>query len=176
LREARGYGGTLPATLGFLPARGDHGPAMIGAFGLPEEPEPNTLRIRDEAVVGVHLTRLAPDGSGKAGTEADKIMVGRSLGSPIVLAPVNDIGGLCVSEGIEDALSVAHATGLGSWAAGAGGRMAASPRRSRPTSRPSPWWWTQTRPARPGPTTSHAHCRSAALRSGSREQQHEGRK
>lgn len=38
-REARGYRGMLPATLGFLPARRAHGPAMIAAFGLASETE-----------------------------------------------------------------------------------------------------------------------------------------
>jgi hypothetical protein len=118
LREARGYSGTLPGTLGFLPARGDHGPAMIGAFGTTTEPEPGRIAIADEAVLGVHLTRLAPDGTGKAGTDADKVMLGSSLGSPVVLAPPNDLLGLAVVEGIEDGLSVFEATGLGVWAAG----------------------------------------------------------
>jgi hypothetical protein len=39
-------------------------------------------------------------------------------GLPIVLAPVNDLGGLAICEGVEDALTVALATGMGSWAAG----------------------------------------------------------
>jgi hypothetical protein len=125
LREARGCGGTLPATLGFLPARGEHGPALIAAFGLPAEPEPGVLAIANTAVLGVHLTRLAPDGSGKAGSDADKIAVGRSLGSPIVLAPANDLLALAVTEGIEDGLSVHAATGLGVWCAGSASRMAA---------------------------------------------------
>jgi len=34
LREARGYSGMLPPTLGFLPARNGHAPAMIAAFAL----------------------------------------------------------------------------------------------------------------------------------------------
>jgi hypothetical protein len=125
LREARGYHGTLPATLGSLPARGKHGPAMIAAFGFAEEPEPGRLAITPAAVLGVHITRLAPDGSGKAGTERDKIMVGRSVGVPIVLAPPNDQLGLAIAEGIEDALSVHEATGLGAWAAGAASRLQA---------------------------------------------------
>src|SRR5260370_1404353 len=33
LRKARAYGGTLPATLGFLRPRGEHLPGMIGAAG-----------------------------------------------------------------------------------------------------------------------------------------------
>ena len=124
LREARGYRGPLPATLGFLPARGEHGAAMIAAFGMPDEPEPGKLALADDAVRGVHITRLAPDGSGKAGTDADKIMIGRSTGSPIVLAPVKDLGGLAITEGIEDGLS-AHAGGFGAWASGSAGRMPA---------------------------------------------------
>jgi hypothetical protein len=55
LRSARGYGGPLPATLGFLPSRGDHPPAMIAAFGMATECEPGVLRIADAAVLGVHL-------------------------------------------------------------------------------------------------------------------------
>ena len=123
LREARGYKGPLPATLGFLRARGNHGAAMIAAFGLADEPEPGQLIIADRAVHGVHITRLASDGSGKAGSHADKIMIGKSAGFPIVLAPANDLLGIAVTEGIEDALSVHETTGLGAWAAGSASRL-----------------------------------------------------
>ena len=123
LRRARGYGGPLPATLRLLPARGLHGPAMIAAFGLPCEPEPGRIAIADADVVGVHITRLRGDGLGKAGTQADKIMIGRSVGSPIVVAPANDLLGMVITEGIEDALSIHQATGLGAWAAGSASRM-----------------------------------------------------
>lgn len=34
LREARGYGGSIQPTLGFLPARNGHPPALIAAFGM----------------------------------------------------------------------------------------------------------------------------------------------
>jgi hypothetical protein len=129
LREARGYSGQvpppLPATLGFLPARGEYGPAMIAAFGVPREPEPGKLIIADDAVRGVHITRLAPDGMGNAGTDTEKIMIGMSVGSPIVLAPANDLLGIAVTEGIEDALSAHLATGLGAWAAGCASRLPA---------------------------------------------------
>jgi hypothetical protein len=125
LRDARSYHGPLPATLGFLPARGEHAPAMIAAFGMAHETEPGVLAIGDGAVTGVHLTKLSPNGSGKAGTSADKIMLGASGGSPIVLAPANDLLGLAIAEGIEDALSMHVATGLGVWAAGSAGRMPA---------------------------------------------------
>jgi hypothetical protein len=119
LRRARHYGGALPATLGFLAARGEHPPAMIAAFGLAEEIEPGFISVPAAAVAGVHLTRLVPDGRAKAGTETDKIMIGTPLGSPIVLAAPNELNGLAITEGIEDALSVHEATGLGAWAAGA---------------------------------------------------------
>jgi hypothetical protein len=125
LRQARAYHGPLPATLGFLPARGKHGPAMIAAFGLPTEPDPGRLAIADEAVRGVHITRLAPDGLGKAETETDKIMIGLSHGSPVVLAPPNDLLGLLMAEGIEDAISGHEATGLSAWAAGSASRLPA---------------------------------------------------
>lgn len=77
LRDVCGYRGPLPATLAFLPARGEHGPAMIAAFGLPDEPEPGVLSKPAAAVRGVRITRLKPDGSGRAGSDADKIMLGR---------------------------------------------------------------------------------------------------
>jgi hypothetical protein len=76
-------------------------------------------------VRGVHITRLAPDGSSKAGTERDKIMLGSSIGYPIVLASPNDLLGLAITEGIEDALSVHDDTGLGAWAAGSASRLPA---------------------------------------------------
>jgi hypothetical protein len=125
LREIRGYSGPLPGTLGFLPARGEHPSAMIAAFGLAIEPEPGVIQMRDQDLRGVHITRLAPGGRGKAGTECDKVMIGRSLGSPIVLAPLNDLLGLTICEGIEDCLSVHEATGLGAWAAGSAARLPA---------------------------------------------------
>jgi Toprim domain len=125
LREARGYRGPLPATLGYLPPRGEHLPAMIAAFGLAAEPEPGLLQIDDGAVRGVHITRLRADGFGKADIGPEKIMVGHSAGFPIVLAPANDLLGLAITEGIEDGLSAHAATGLGAWVAGSASRMPA---------------------------------------------------
>jgi hypothetical protein len=52
-------------------------------------------------------------------------MIGRSVGFPIVVAPVNDLLGLSIAEGIEDALSLHEATGLGAWAAGSANRLPA---------------------------------------------------
>ena len=70
--------------------------------------------------------KLKPDGSGKADIEPNKIIIGKgALGSPIVLAPPNDLLGLAICEGVEDALSVHEATGLGTWASGGATRMPA---------------------------------------------------
>jgi hypothetical protein len=96
-------------------------PAMCTPFGIPTEPAPGRLRIRAERIGGVHLTFLRADGSGKVkdAKGRSKIMIGRGHDFPLVLAPVNDVGGLCIAEGIEDALTVHLLTGLGAWAAGA---------------------------------------------------------
>jgi Toprim domain len=110
LREARGYDGPLPPSIRFLPPERYPQPAMIAAFGLGE-------------VRGIHLTFLKEDGSGKADIDRPKIMMGPSRGWPIVIAEPNDLLGLAITEGIEDAISVHAATGLGVWAAGSCTRM-----------------------------------------------------
>ena len=125
LREARGYAGPLPATLGFLPpSKPEHHPAMIAAFDIPQEPEPGVIGD-PSGVSAVHLTLLRPNGFGKADISPNKLIIGRPLNRPIVLAPPNDLLGLAITEGIEDALSVREATGLGAWAAGAASFMSA---------------------------------------------------
>ena len=100
-------------------------PAMCLPFGLPTEPAPGRLAIRPTQIAGVHLTFLLPDGSGKARDKRgrSKIMIGRGHDMPLVLAPVNDGGGLVIAEGIEDALTAHQLTGLGAWAAGAAVRL-----------------------------------------------------
>jgi hypothetical protein len=125
LRQVRCYVGALPGTIGFLPGHGDLPPAMISAFAMPTEIEPNVIAISQAAIQAVHLTRLAEDGSAKAGTDADKITIGTPRGSPIALAAVGDLLGLAITEGIEDALSIHEATGIGTWAAGSASFMPA---------------------------------------------------
>jgi putative DNA primase/helicase len=123
LRTARGYHGRIPRTLGYLPSRGAHAPALIAPFGIPVEVEPGELAIDDAAVRGIHLIRLKRDGLGKIDVKP-KISLGRgSLGSPIVAAPVNDSLTLAICEGLEDALSVHEAYGCGAWAAGGESRL-----------------------------------------------------
>jgi hypothetical protein len=129
LRETRGYHGPIPATLGFLPPRADHPPAMIAAFGIPTEPEPGVLALKPAEIKGIHLTRLSRDGRHKAqsadGETSAKIMIGHSAGWPIVLAPMNDLLGLGIIEGIEKGLSVFAAFGTGVWVSGSASRMPA---------------------------------------------------
>jgi hypothetical protein len=119
LREARGINGPTPKTLFCLPPYKHYPPAMIAPIGL------DTAR-------GVHITRLKPDGSGKAYPKDDplnrknKIMIGRNTyGLPIALALPHGGNSLAVTEGIEDCLSVHEATGLGVWVAGCASRMPA---------------------------------------------------
>jgi hypothetical protein len=83
---------------------------------------PEAAPEEEHDVRAVHVVRLAPDGRSRL----DKITVGRgALGSPIVVAPLNDGLGLAITEGIEDALSIHIATGLGAWATGGASRMPA---------------------------------------------------
>jgi Toprim domain len=119
----RGYCGPVQNTVRFLPARGQYAPAMIAAFGIPTEVETGVIRIAADAIKGVHITRLLSDGSDRERGDKAKIMIGHSIGWPIVLAPPNDLLGLAIAEGIEDALTLHHATGLGAWAAGSATRM-----------------------------------------------------
>jgi hypothetical protein len=114
----------LPATLRFLPGNDRYPPSMIAAFGRPSEPEPGMLAIDGQNVTAVHLTKLTANGC-KHPDDPNKIMIGSAPGVPIMLASMNDLLGLAITEGIEDALSVRQATGLGVWAAGSAGRMPA---------------------------------------------------
>jgi hypothetical protein len=121
LRETRGLSGPFPCTLGFLRAYKDHPPALIAAYGLPVEHEPGVLDLPLEAVQGVQIISLTDD----ARKLGKPITIGRCPGVPIVLAPMSGNLGLAIAEGIEDAQSVAEATGLGAWAAGGASRFAA---------------------------------------------------
>jgi len=86
------------------------------------EPEPGRIVMPADALVGVHLTYLLPDGSGKADAQPVRRRIGRNTsGNPIPLAPMNDTLGLAITEGIEDGLTIYWAGGPGSigvWAAG----------------------------------------------------------
>jgi hypothetical protein len=117
LRNVRGYRGPIRETLGWLPPYQDFPGCLVAPFGLPDEPEPGRLAMRADAVTGLLLIYLKTDGT-KADIENSKQFRGQCKGTPVVLAPVNDLGGLLIAEGIEDALTGHEATGLGAWAAG----------------------------------------------------------
>jgi hypothetical protein len=128
LREARGYSGlTIPPTLGYLPARSEHGHALIAVFGFPDEPEPGVLHMATEAVRGVQVTRLLPDGTDRDRQHPKgKIAIGRCLGSPIVCGPFSDSNNaLVIAEGVEDALTAHQVMGIAAWAAGGASRIPA---------------------------------------------------
>ena len=96
----------LPVTVRYLPPQKmGQRPAMIVPYGV-------------RKITAVQLTLLKPDGSGKADTTPNKITVASPAGMPMVIAPPNDLLGLAITEGVEDALSVHYATGLGAWASG----------------------------------------------------------
>jgi putative DNA primase/helicase len=125
LREARGIDCPLPATLAYLPpTKPEHHPALIAAYGVPNEPEPGIL-AGPANVEAVHLILLKPDGTGKADIKPNKLTIGSPAGRPIVLAPPNDSLGLATAEGIEDVLSLHQTTGLGAWAVGGASFMPA---------------------------------------------------
>jgi hypothetical protein len=124
LRCERGITCPLPTTLRFLPANGQYPPSMIAPFVIPDEFKPGSLAVNANHVDAVHITRLTPSG-GKHPEYPAKITLASAPGVPVVLAPMNDLLGLAITEGIEDALSVHQATGLGAWAAGSAGRMPA---------------------------------------------------
>ena len=122
LRERRRITCPLPQTLAYLPPRKpEYHPAMIGAFALVDEPEPGVVGM-PSSVGSVHLTFLRADGTDKADVEKPKkakIIVGSPGTLPIMLAPPNDLLALAITEGIEDALALHQALGIGALAAGA---------------------------------------------------------
>src|SRR5262249_8338907 len=122
--RGRGITCSLPPTLAYLPATDKHPASMMAAFGFASEPEPGLLAAPAN-VDAVHLTRLLPDGKDRGRGDKAKIMLGKSLGLPIILAPPNDLLGLAVVEGIEDGLTVREATGLGVWVGASAGRLPA---------------------------------------------------
>jgi Toprim domain len=119
LRNHRKYTGPIPATLSYLPPRGPHPAAMIAASGMAAElDQPGIIGV-PKSVTGVHLTRLTADGDKAPNADGKpKIMLGKCKGTPITISPPNDLLGMAITEGIEDALSVYQGTGLGVWAAG----------------------------------------------------------
>lgn len=116
--EARGCWNGPRSTVRYLPAREHQGrlyePAMISRFGFEDEP-----------VTGVHLTKLKPDGSGKANTDPNKLTMGDTIGQPVVVHDHDTSEHLIIAEGYEDTESLIRATGWSGWMAGTAGRIPA---------------------------------------------------
>ena len=76
-------------------------------------------RSRRRIGLRARFSTFRPDGSDRERSDRAKIMIGHSTGSPIVPASLNNLMGLPIAEGIQKALAVHGATGLG-----AGGKIA----------------------------------------------------
>jgi hypothetical protein len=98
------------------------------------------MRDQNGDITGVHCTYLAPDGSGKAKVDPQKIMLGKAAGSVIRVANGETLmspeeaaaagrkGVLGITEGLEDALSLAAAAPWARiWAAGSLGNIGYAP-------------------------------------------------
>lgn len=98
-----------PSALRFHPSlkhpAGVRWPAMVAVV----------TRGADDTPVGIHRTFLAPDGSGKAPVEPQKMMLGPCRGGAVHLG--TDTDRLMVGEGIETCLAAMQATGRPAWAA-----------------------------------------------------------
>jgi hypothetical protein len=122
--RARSYNGPIPETLAFLPASGNYSPALIAAYGAATEREPGVIALAENGVLGVHLIKLRQDGSDRLREDRKcKFTIGEDFVAPIVVAPPNDLLGMVIAEGVEDALNAHEASGLGAWAAGGATRM-----------------------------------------------------
>jgi hypothetical protein len=125
LIKARGLRGPFSATLRYLPASKNYPCALMAALGVAEE-HGDLLTIATSAIRAVQITALRPDGSGKADVPSAKKLIGRNaMGSPVIVAQPNDLLGLAITEGVEDALSIHEATGLGAWASCGANRLPA---------------------------------------------------
>lgn len=132
--RARGIGIPVPPTLRFyqhLPywiagAADDGPPIKIGEFPAMIAP----IQARDAAVIGLHRTYLARDGSAKLAAVGPtgaslvaKKMTGRSFGGAVRFSPAREV--LAVGEGIETCLTVLQARPeLAVWAALSLGNLA----------------------------------------------------
>lgn len=73
------------------------------------------IRDRDGRPIGLHLTFVALDGTGKAFGDRSRLMFGRATGGAVRLAPPG--AHLAVGEGIETCAAYQARTGVRAWAA-----------------------------------------------------------
>ena len=81
--------------------------------------------VRDTAgnPTGIHRTWLAPDGSGKAAIEKNRMMLGTVAGSAVRLMPLGDSSFLGMGEGIETTLAVKPVVNIPLWSALSAGNL-----------------------------------------------------
>lgn len=101
----------LSPSIRFLPAHGKHGPAIIAKFSA------------GVFVTAIHMTRLSDDGTRKADLASPKIMLGPSIGEPILVVASDESDCIAITEGIEDAASIGQAMGWETYAAGSASRI-----------------------------------------------------
>ena len=112
-----------------LPPRDSHLRFLSGDDRYPPSLVAAITDIRTAKPISLHFTRLAADGKGKAGTDRDKVLLAghRKRGGCIRLWPDEAVThGLALAEGIESALSAAHAF-TPTWATVDAAGMAAFP-------------------------------------------------
>ena len=107
--RSRGITVPIPGSLRFRPRlKHPSGSVWPGMVAL-------VTRDIDGQAVAVHRTFLAPDGSGKAPVDPQKMMLGPCRGGAVRLAAAAEQ--LLVGEGIETCLAAMQATGSPVWAA-----------------------------------------------------------
>ena len=81
--------------------------------------------VRDVAgnPTGIHRTWLAPDGSGKAAIEKNRMMLGTVSGGAVRLVPLGDSSFLGMGEGIETTLAVKPVVNIPLWSALSAGNL-----------------------------------------------------
>lgn len=119
--RGRGITGPIPRALRFHPAAPMSYPWNAGEgrelLTLPAMVAVATAEDGKSAA-GLHITALAPDGSGKAALRNPRRMFGELGGAVVQLAAFPGEGGtLAVAEGIETALSYRDLSGAPTWAA-----------------------------------------------------------
>lgn len=119
LGRASGLLKGFPDTIRYLPP-GVHrdGHALIGLHGWPDEPEPGVLAMPIERVMAVQASFLNANASGRAPIEVPRRSFGVMASFPLVLAPMNDLLGLVIGEGLIKVWDVQLHWGVGAWVAG----------------------------------------------------------
>jgi len=106
----------IPPTIRFLPAtEARPHPRLIAGCGLEIDEDSRVMPGTPSALLRVYL---APDGSGKARINCPKPSLGNVKGQACWLRPAKDRLSVAVAEGIEDAMSLGWAFGIGAIAVG----------------------------------------------------------